>query len=463
MCGLVGIYNMNGTSVDPHALCKMADIQSHRGLDSQGVRLFSLKERESISYESQGNHLLYDKFEGGLGFNRLSILDLSESGNQPMCNKDGSVFIAFNGEIYNAFQYLSALTAAGFSFNSKTDTEVVLHLYELYGFVGMLERLNGMFAICIVDLNSQELFLARDRMGIKPLYWYENNGTFIFASEVKSFLCHPGFKAELDIDRADEYFVFRYCAGSGNLLKGVNQLEPGYWLRMNCNGWNKHKYWTIPDRTCEKEISFDSALRMLDKELHRSVKMRLLSDVKLGCQLSGGVDSSLINIFASKYSGADLDAISIIFEDPQFSEEEWIDDVCFLSNIHVHKYILDNNYFFSNLGKATWHMDQPLNHPNSLGIFYIAENARSLVTVLLSGEGADELFGGYERFYFAMLRYRLKPMLPVLSNLPRIGEKFKRVFGDSVDSVSWFITQTAFQSADNLISIRPEACLDRVF
>ena len=463
MCGIVGIYNFNGKSVDPQVLIQMTNVQLHRGPDDQGMTLFSLKGQKGISYEFKNHHMLYNKCEGGIGFNRLSILDVSQNGHQPMYNADSSIFIAFNGEIYNAFQYRPELVNAGFQFRSRTDTEIILYLYELYGFEIMLERLNGMFAICIVDLNRQEIYLARDRMGIKPLYWYEKDGTYLFSSEVKSFLYHPCFKAELNVDRLDEYFTFRYCAGDGFLLKGVKQLEPGQWIKLHPKGFTKHRYWIVPDVSNEQNLSFDSALQGLEKHLHRSTQLQMLSDVKLGCQLSGGIDSSLINIFACLYSGADLDAISIIFDDPEFSEGKWVEHVAALTKIKAHKFILDANYFLNNLGKATWHMDQPLNHPNSVGIFCLAEKARSLVTVLLSGEGADELFGGYSRFYHAAIRSKYQSLLPALNHLPYVGKKIKKRFGDSkyVDPIDWFLRLSAYQSAEHFISIRPENKSDR--
>jgi asparagine synthase (glutamine-hydrolysing) len=327
----------------------------------------------------------------------------------------------------------------------------------------MLERLNGMFAICIVDRNRREMYLARDRMGIKPLYWHERKGTFLFSSEVKSFLCHPSFKAELDTERVDEYFIFRYCAGDGFLLKGVRQLEPGHWIRLHPDGYEQHAYWTVPDGTGATTLSFNSALDGLERHLQRSVQSQLLSDVKVGCQLSGGIDSSLVSLFATMYGGADLDAFSIIFDDPQFSEAGWIDRAASRAGVHAHQQRLDGDYFIDHLMKATWHMDQPVGTPNSIGIFCLAEKARSLITVFLSGEGADELFGGYTRFFYAMLRPHLRFARPILARLPRVGTRFGEKFGSTrdADEVDWFIYQSAFQHPRDVLRHRPEARFDR--
>jgi asparagine synthase (glutamine-hydrolysing) len=464
MCGIVGIYNRNGTPVDTSALQRMIDSQGHRGPDDQGVRLFSLNKGERTSAEYTNGGFRNSEFEGGIAFNRLSILDPSENGHQPMGNRDATIFIAFNGEIYNAFDFRAELKAAGFQFRSNTDTEVVLYLYERYGFPELLERLNGMFAVSIVDLNRREIYLARDRMGIKPLYWYEHNDTFLFSSEVKSFLFHPSFRKELDPDRLDEYLVFRYCARDGFLLKNVRQLEPGCSIRLSSKGWEKKRYWSIPDISCKSDLSFERAVSIFEGHLQRSVKSQLLSDVKVGCQLSGGLDSSTVNLFATKYGGANMDAFSIIFDDPEISEERWIDQAAFLSNVTNHKYRLTADNFIQNLEKATWHLDQPLNHPNSLGIFCLAQNARSLVTVFLSGEGADELLGGYPRFFYAGLRPKVHPWLPILKRVPHLGKFCMSRFNhpNGADDKDWFIAQSAFQSPDHLFMLREEVGFEQV-
>ncbi len=195
MCGIAGFLNLDGAPADIRILARMTDVQRHRGPDDQGLGVFSLL---GGSYREVGKgHLPPDgAFEGALGFNRLKILDLSEHGHQPMANADGTVIIAFNGEIYNAFDHTRELEASGFRFRSRTDTEVILYLYEKFGLDGMLERLNGMFAIVIVDLRTRELHLIRDHLGIKPFYWTMAGSTLLFASEAKAFLSHPAFRAE---------------------------------------------------------------------------------------------------------------------------------------------------------------------------------------------------------------------------------------------------------------------------
>jgi len=462
MCGICGIYNLNDSPIDPEVLYQMMLIQRHRGPDDQGMRLFSLDNSMSNSEEISRNCSLTKKYEGGLGFNRLSILDLSKNGHQPMCNNDGSVFIALNGEIYNAFDYKSELESAGFNFKSNSDTEVILYLYERYGFSEMLERLNGMFAICIVDLKKKCIYLVRDRFGIKPLYWYEDQGTFLFSSEVKSFFYHPKFKSELDIENLDEYFVFRYCAWDRFLLKGVHQLEPGHWVVLNSSGWKKYKYWDLATNN-RNNISFNLAIDEFEEHMQRSVKMRLLSDVKVGCQLSGGIDSSLINHIACKNSEDHMNAFSIIFNDPNFSEEKWIDEAIIKTKVRCYKYNFSSADFIDNLFRATWHLDQPLNHPNSLGIYHIAKNAKKLVTVLLSGEGADELLGGYTRYLYALMRPKLKPFNSIFNNIPYVGNLYSKKFGDlnKIDHITWYILQSSFMDSKHFNILYPDASYNK--
>ena len=234
-----------------------------------------------------------------------------------MVNADGTTIIAFNGEVYNAFDYATELEEAGFQFRSRTDTEVILYLYEKYGVDGMLDRLNGMFAIVIVDLRTRELHIARDHFGIKPFYWTLVGSTLLFASEVKSFLSHPNFRAEIEREHIDEYLAFRYVCGEGSLIKGVRQLVPGRYMRVTADGVSIHRYWQIPDIVEKIDISQNEAVSRLDYVLRDSVKSQLLSDVKVGCQLSGGIDSSIVSVCARSHFDANMDTFSIVFDDPK--------------------------------------------------------------------------------------------------------------------------------------------------
>lgn len=463
MCGIAGFLNLDNAPADARVLLRMMDIQRHRGPDDQGMRLFSLATGRSVECRRDALPPAGPEFSGALGFNRLSILDLSAHGHQPMANADQSVFLAFNGEIYNAFDYSASLAAAGYRFRSRTDTEVILYLYERHGFAGMLERLNGMFTIVIVDLKRREVNIARDHLGIKPFYWAQQGQSLLFASEVKSFLPFPGFRAEVDLDNLDEYLAFRYCAGERFLLKGVRQLRPGHWLRATPEGISVRRYWEVPDHPDKASLTERQAIEKLDHLLRRSVKSQLQSDVKVGCQLSGGIDSSLVSVMARADMGANLETFSIVFNDPAYSEDRWISQAANAAQADNNRFMFTPEYFFKSFESATWHLDKPLNHPNSLGIYLLAEKSRPSVTVLLSGEGADELMGGYPRFYYAMLQPRIAPWLPLLKRLPRMGQKFLRIFGNSGDAASRFIAASLFQHPNELLRIRPEADLEKVF
>lgn len=457
MCGIAGFYNFSGAPADPRVLLRMMDVQRHRGPDDQGMRLFSLANGNSVGHQPPSIPDKNPAFSGALGFNRLSILDLSDHGHQPMANADGTVILAFNGEIYNAFDYTTELEAAGFRFRSRTDTEVILYLYERYGFEGMLSRLNGMFTIVIVDLRKHEINIARDHLGIKPFYWCKTGDTLLFASEVKSFLAHPAFHPELDFENLDEYFAYRFCAGENHLLKGVRQLRPGHWMCVTPDDLKIRRYWDIPDESIKADLSESEAIKKLDYLLRKSVKSQLLADVKVGCQLSGGIDSSLVSLFARSHFAADMDTFSVVFDDPWYSEDKWISLAAEAAQADSHRFMFTPEFFLNTLDSATWHLDQPLNHPNSLGIYLLAEKAKSEVTVLLSGEGADELMGGYMRFYYARLQPRIAPWLPVLRLLPRVGSKLERNFGSPDEGVTSFLFASLFQQPADLHKVRRES------
>ena len=459
MCGIAGFVNLDGGPVNLRVLKRMADIQRHRGPDDQGIGVFSLPGGRYQAVDGVELPAGQDVFNGALGFNRLKILDLSQHGHQPMANAAGTVILAFNGEIYNAFDYKRELEASGFHFRSRTDTEVILYLYEKYGLDGMLERLNGMFALAIVDLRSRQVHLVRDHLGIKPLYWTTVGRTVLFASETKAFLAYPGFEPEIDPEVVDEYLTYRFVAGERSLLKGVRSLRPGTVLTLGANGVATRRYWEVPDGPKDKWTEAEG-LAQLDMVLRNSVSSQLLSDVKVGCQLSGGIDSSMVTLFARSGFAADMDTFSVIFEDPHYSEEHWISIAARAARADSHRFPFTPEVFFGLLDKATWHMDQPMGHPNSLGIWLLAQRSRALVTVLLSGEGADEVLGGYHRFFYAGLRPTVSPWLPLLKLAPRMAHRLERQFGGH--PVDAFIAASSFQRPEEVLRIRPEANLEQL-
>ena len=422
MCGIAGFVNLDGAPADAGVLEAMTDMMRHRGPDDRGTLCLSL--RGGLP-------------DTALGFQRLAILDRSTRARQPMVSLDGSVALLLNGEVYDAFEAKAELERDGYRFRTSTDTEVVLALYERLGLERMLQRLDGMFAVVIVDTGRRVVHLLRDRIGIKPLYWVQCGRTVLFASETKAFLAHPAFRAEIDPAHVDELLAFRYIAGEATLLRGVRHVGPGHRLTITTDGPAETRYWSIPDHQEKLRLSREDAVDRLDDLLRRSVRMQSRSDVNLGCQLSGGLDSSLVTLQA-RAQRDDVNAFSIVFNEPRFSEEPWILTAAATAGVTSHRFVFDESRFIGALDLASWHMDQPIGHPNSLALWLLAERSREHATVLLTGEGADELFGGYARFATAVSETR-RPGMP--------------------DPVDTFIRATAFHSEARLAKLRPAADL----
>jgi asparagine synthase (glutamine-hydrolysing) len=420
MCGITGYINTDSRPIKSTTVIKnMLYAQQHRGPDDSGIMAFSLNDQTAEEYGHEQSQTIESSFEGILGFNRLSILDLSRNGHQPMCSPDGSVVLMLNGEIYNAFDMKPELLADGCKFKSTSDTEVVLYLYLKYGFDGMVKKLNGMFAIVVVDLRKSKLYITRDRFGIKPMYYYNKNGVLAFSSELKCFYALNEFKAVLNQEMLDEYLVFRNNLHD-TLIKDVHSLEPGYYYTYSPgSNLTSTKYFDINDynRTFQNTVSFSEEVKRLQEVLKKSVQSQLMSDVKLGCQLSGGIDSSLVTWFAKEIKQDNLlESVSIVFDNKIFTEKPFIDRVASQLDIISHQFPLQADYYQQQIHQACWHFEHPINHPNTIGIFLLAQRAKEYVTVLLSGEGADEVFGGYARFYSAMYPYTNRKFFAGLKN-----------------------------------------------
>ncbi len=420
MCGVTGYINTDHRTINSTGtIKKMLLAQKHRGPDDSGIMAFSLKRQDCEEFSPEEVIEVNASFEGMLGFNRLSILDLSHNGHQPMRSPDGKVMLMLNGEIYNAFDLKPQLVADGYKFKSTTDTEVVLALYLKYGFDKMVRKLNGMFAIVVADLRESKLYITRDRFGIKPLYYYNKNGVLAFSSELKSFYALEQFKASFNLGLLDEYLVFRNNLNK-TLINDVHRIEPGHYLCFSHdNGLTNTSYFDINDyqRTPASRTSFEEALANLETVLGKSVHSQLMSDVKLGCQLSGGIDSSLVTWLAEKeITNEKLETVSIVFDDAYFNEQPYIEKVTAQLGLISHQFPLHSDFYQQQLMSATWHLEEPISHPNSIGIFLLAKKAKEYVTVLLSGEGADEVFGGYSRFYAARYPYANRKLLAGLKH-----------------------------------------------
>jgi asparagine synthase (glutamine-hydrolysing) len=402
MCGFTGYYNLNDKlETNNHAIRQMLSIQKHRGPDDSGIVGINTKAKSFEAVSIAEDQLFTNPNDLIFGFNRLSILDLSPMGHQPMISPDEKVILMMNGEIYNAFDFKEELERKGHTFKSTSDTEIVLHLYLEYGMDKMVSLLNGMFALAIYDLNLDTLFLARDRFGIKPLYILQEENRIAFGSEMKSFKALPHFKFEADFSKMDEFLLFRNVIND-TLFKNITNCKPGTYLSIKNGDIKCHVYYEL-NQEGSQPIQRKDARIALENALAKSVDSQMMSDVKLGCQLSGGVDSSLVSYYAAKsLDEGNLETISIVFKDQRFSEEKYIDIVAKQLSLQAHKYEMDAKYYFEVLEKAIWHFEQPLNHPNTIGIYLLSQKAKKHVTVLLSGEGADECLAGYSRFIRAL-------------------------------------------------------------
>lgn len=459
MCGFTGYINLDSKQLDFSVLKKMTDIQSHRGPDDQGFIGFSIFDApDGKPIENQEN--VNTNFHGGIGFNRLSILDLSLNGHQPMISNCGNYMIAYNGETYNALNFKSGLQAKGYQFRSNTDTEVILNLYIEHGIDRALELLNGMFAFAIVDLKKQKCFIVRDHFGIKPMYVYKKNETILFSSEVKSFTEHPDFKAEINTESLDEYLLFRYCAHDRSLYKDVKQIPPAHYYEISKENIQIKEYWRPDYANPDISANLEETLEKLDVTFKESIKSQLISDVKVGCQLSGGIDSSLVTTYAREFFDANMDTFSIVFSDEKYSEEQWINYVTNFTNSDSHRFQYTNQYAAKNLFSSTWHLDQPISIPNAIGIKRLAERSKENVTVLLSGEGADELFGGYSRYHD--LSVRANNNINLLQKTPFLGKKFESKYAPSLSKEDFFILSSSALDTKTFSKFSPAGDLDKI-
>lgn len=404
MCGISGLINVNKNAramsdKELNSIKKAVAMQAHRGPDDTGICAIDFETRNLYPEEKEFSSA--KRIDGFLGFNRLSIRDLSEAGHQPMISDDKKVVIVFNGEIYNDYDLRKDLEAKGYNFNSNTDTEVILVAYQEYGFEETVSRLNGMFAIVIIDLRTNKIWLARDRYGIKPLYYSFFDNRIGFASELKGIIQYLGFEPELDIDAFYTRLVFSR-PGSSVLLKNVELLDPGSIIMISLDGDIRYfNYYSLDgyERDNDKYQSIKDAIEATGEVISKSIERQLISDVKVGCQLSGGIDSTLVTYFANKKKTDNLnDTVSIIDEKGIIGEEQYIDHVGKTLNLELHKFSIDTDYFMDNYEQMIWHNDAPVYQPYFICFYKLAEDAKKYVTVLLSGEGADEVCGGYSRF-----------------------------------------------------------------
>lgn len=371
MCGFVGFCSKNVK--DKNVIKEMNNQIIHRGPDSDGY--------------------YFDK-DVNFGFRRLSIIDLHE-GSQPILNESGDTAIIFNGEIYNYQELREDLVAKGYKFKTHTDTEVILHGYEAYGEEGILAKLRGMFAFTIWDSKKEKLFGARDHFGIKPYYYALLDGDLLFGSEVKSFLKYPKFKKEVNEKALKHYLVFQYNPLEETFFKGVKKLRPGHYYIYE-NG--KMEIKTYYNLTLDyKDMTFDEAVRKIEKEVEESVKYHKISDVEVGSFLSGGVDSSYVVATALPDK-----TFSVGFDNKGFNETMYAKELSDSLGIKNFAKLITPDEFFEGINKVQYYSDEPHANLSSVPLYFLSKLASEQVKVVLSGEGADELFAGYNEYADAL-------------------------------------------------------------
>ena len=413
MCGICGKFFFDREASVSEVLVKnMADAIAHRGPDDEGF---------------------YISGQIGLGFRRLSIIDLG-GGHQPLSNEDGTVWIVFNGEIYNYQALRRELIAKGHTFRTKTDTEVIVHLYEEYG-TDCVQHLRGMFAFAIWDARERALFLARDRVGIKPLYYFVDKKFLAFGSELKAILADPAILREVDTELIDRFLTYYYMPGGQTLLRNLFKLEPGHTLLAKDGTFEVRRYWDLnfsesdvsqPTRDFEQQL-----LELLDE----TVQLHMISDVPVGFLLSGGLDSTAMLSFAAQKTDKAISTFTV-----GFSSDGVVDERPFarlaaeqFGSKH-YELSISSEDFARFLPSYVWHMEEPVCEPPAIALYYISKLASQHVKVLVSGEGGDEAFAGYENyrniFWFEQMKAALGPLQrPIAQGMTLLGRKLNsRVF-----------------------------------
>ncbi len=416
MCGINGIALAAGR-VDVRTLEQMRDVIRHRGPDDHG------------SYIGE---------QIGLGHRRLSIVDVA-GGHQPMTNEDGTLHIVYNGEIYNHADFRADLEARGHVYQTHCDTETLLHLYEEEG-ARAVERLRGMFAFAIWDERRRELFIARDRLGVKPLYYvHRPDGSLYFASEIKALFAAQAIKPEINFAALPDYLANHGTSAAETLFAGVKRLLPGHHLVWRDGQVRIEKYWDLhytdaaADGRAERRSDADYIAEW-DELFRTSVRLRLMADVPLGMFLSGGIDSSAIAAVMSGLVAEPIKTFSVAFKEREANELEYARLVARAFKTDHHEIIVSPEQFFEALPKLIWHEDEPLAHPSSVALFFVSQLAAQHVKVVLTGEGSDEMLGGYERYYKTIYNMALGPRYHNLTSASLRRAVSRRIAGLPVDS-----------------------------
>lgn len=400
MCGIAGIiYFDTEKEVDPSQIEKMCRRMVHRGPDDQGI---------------------YIEKNVGLGHRRLSIIDLSPNAKQPMLNEDETVVLVFNGEIYNFTDLREELIKKGHKFRSETDSEVVIHLYEDYG-ENCLQYLEGMFAFAIWDTKDHVLFIARDRLGKKPVYYSLSEERIVFSSEINALKKIPDVDLSIDFEALDLYLEYQFIPSPWTIYKGIKSLHPSQYLTLNSWKCEKKQYWDVD--YCEKmDISFLDTINEAEARIEEAVKKRMISDVPMGALLSGGVDSSLVVYFMSKLSASPIKTFSVGFKEEEFNELPYAKKVSEICDTEHHQLYVTPK-IQDDLPKIVLQYGQPFADKSIVPSYYVCQMARNYVTVVLNGDGGDELCLGYDK-------YKLRKSIKTYMKLPARFRKKLMVFAD---------------------------------
>ncbi|HTV54118.1 MAG TPA: asparagine synthase (glutamine-hydrolyzing) [Terriglobia bacterium] len=386
MCGICGIYNFDSNeSVNPDLLEAMNRQIIHRGPDDEGF---------------------YVARNVGLAMRRLSIIDVA-SGHQPMTNEDSSLWLVFNGEIYNHQELRPDLEARGHHYRTRSDTETILHLFEEYG-RDCVRYLRGMFAFVIWDARRRRLFAARDRLGIKPFYYRLDPHRFLFGSEIKTLLSYPGIRAELNRTVIPEYLAFGYMSSADTMFRSISKLMPGHTLEVDEAGQSRiEPYWDLTASAENDSRPRQHYVTRYRDMLEQAVSSHLMSDVPLGVFLSGGLDSSVVAALTSKLRADPIETFSVGYEESGYSELPFARQVAsHIGSIH-HEIRIGWKEFMDSLPRLIWHEDEPIVWPSSVALFFVSKLARERVTVVLTGEGSDETLAGYTRYAWTLWNARL--------------------------------------------------------
>ncbi|MCU0712910.1 MAG: asparagine synthase (glutamine-hydrolyzing) [Pirellula sp.] len=402
MCGIAGgVWELGKPGLNSASLKLMTDALVHRGPDDSGEWICP----------AQPSSLVLDGSSSlgvALGFRRLSIIDL-QLGHQPLGNEDGSVQIVFNGEIYNYKELRRRLEGAGHNFQTHSDTETIVHLYEDLG-PNCFEHLNGMFAIALFDARKNRLVLARDRLGKKPLYYTVRDGKLYFASELKSLLQAPGLERRINPSAIDLYLTYQYIPHPESIYEGIQKLPPGHYAIFQNGELTVEPFWKI-DWTRETPTTWPEASSRLRELLTDSIRLRLRSDVPVGAFLSGGIDSSLVVAIAQSILEKPIHTFSIGFSEADFDETQYAQQVAdYVGTKHERFQV--NPDAIDIIDKLAYQYDEPFSDSSAVPTWYLSELTKQNVTVALSGDGGDELFGGYERYRALILSQRMQRWLP---------------------------------------------------